>query len=800
MRSTRTEVAARPVYRFGSAEFDELRFELKVQGRVVQVQRKPLEVLALLLKRGDGVVTQDELMHQIWDDAPLVDNVLTNAVHKLRQALGKDNAQQVLTLHGVGYRLAQPAQREWVGLSIAGGQKLHPGASVAGRPGCQLQAPLRQGVHADVWLAREALSGVVSVLKFAHDEVGLARLRHEAALLTQLSGSKGLRLNIAPHLGSQLAGPAPYLEMEDGGLPLASWAQQPTVTDDGVRLALFLQICDAVAALHDVGLVHRELKPGHILVQAMGSVPKLQVRLIDFGASLSVRAGAVVTSASHANLPLVPDPVLTPPYSAPELLLGHAASAASDVFALGVLLAQLMRGEFRASLASGWERELTDPLLSEDIARATDAEPQRRFADAAALASALRALPQRRALLAQQAGARLRLGIQLAYGQLHELDAAVAAGHRALIAAEAIGSQADSMATQARLQLAYDLARTSKFSDCEALLHRVKLELAAAAPASLDEPWARWWWVQSNLLAYQLQLPQALAAAHQAMAHLRRCRHPEPQLADRIHMRLANAGRMLGDYVGSEQILRQLSDVQRARDGDDAECLHRSQVSLARSLMLQGRTDEAMVLAQTAAARLMQLLGEDNLVTQEAYDAVASVQFKAEQHADAARTWSCVVTSLRRTCLSPTDFLATAQSNLALSLLFAGQAAASEEAGQEAMALASGLLAADSPRLQSIRYHLAFSRLEQGKTQGVHELLAGLQPDALKQANQAEDWAGRLAYQRGRLALLQGHFEQARRMLLLAQEDLAMHVNLSPVNPAAVQRQLQRLLQLQSAP
>lgn len=84
-------------FRFGSAEFDQARFELRVGGKVVAVQRKPLEVLAYLLMHPGEVVTRDELLEMVWEGRPAVDNVVANAMAKLRAALGADHAARIVT-------------------------------------------------------------------------------------------------------------------------------------------------------------------------------------------------------------------------------------------------------------------------------------------------------------------------------------------------------------------------------------------------------------------------------------------------------------------------------------------------------------------------------------------------------------------------------------------------------------------------------------------------------------------------------------------------------------------------------
>jgi non-specific serine/threonine protein kinase len=106
-------------YRFGSAEFDEARFELRVGGLAVEVQQKPLQLLALLLASPGAVVTKDEISSRVWGDRVTVENVITNAVSKLRSALGEENAKLIVTAPRQGYRLDGPVERMAVGRRLA---------------------------------------------------------------------------------------------------------------------------------------------------------------------------------------------------------------------------------------------------------------------------------------------------------------------------------------------------------------------------------------------------------------------------------------------------------------------------------------------------------------------------------------------------------------------------------------------------------------------------------------------------------------------------------------------------------
>src|SRR5688572_25404635 len=102
-------------YRFGSAEFDEARFELRVGGLPVEVERRALEVLGYLLRHAGEVVTKEELLREVWAGRVTVDKVLPNAVAKLRRALGEANAERVVTQARVGYRVDGVVARTAVG-------------------------------------------------------------------------------------------------------------------------------------------------------------------------------------------------------------------------------------------------------------------------------------------------------------------------------------------------------------------------------------------------------------------------------------------------------------------------------------------------------------------------------------------------------------------------------------------------------------------------------------------------------------------------------------------------------------
>lgn len=373
---------------------------------------------------------------------------------------------------------------------------------------------------------------------------------------------------------------------------------------------------------------------------------------------------------------------------------------------------------------------------------------------------------------AVQSTAELRVTIQRAFSELRELDAAIEHGEHAVEAAVLAGGPLSELALDARLQLAADLARGGRHRQAEALLAEIRADLAADS-ASRPLDWARWWWVQSDLEAFQVTLEASLASAESAVRFLAQGSAPGARLVDGVRTRLGKALRMVGRLRDSERVLVRLADIQRKRDGAGAETVQLTCLELARTFMLQQRTDAAMKFAQEAFEQLTTSLGPYSLPTQWAKDAIASIQFKRQDYAEAEASWQEVADALARQSPHPNDFRVTAQANIALARLYLDRPRESEAAGRLALALSEPLHAPNSPRVQSIRFQLAFALLEQLKAEGVKALLDGLDPEALKQAVQADDWEGKIIYLRGRLALLEGRFEEACTLLQEAQRRLA---------------------------
>ena len=392
-----------PLYRyaFGNAEFDEVRGELRVGGLLVDLEHRPLQVLACLLHHADEVVQREELFDTVWAGRPTVDNVLANAVAKLRKALGVTGRECIVNVPRVGYRLCGPIERTVSGRRLHSRLDLAVGQSVPEREHFRLCEQLGPSRGNEAWLARHDKTGELRVYKFSVDGERLAALKREATIHRLLHESLGDRDDFVRVIDWNFATAPFYLECEYGGPDLARWAEGgPGLTDlsPPQRLQLFLQIADAIAAAHDVGVLHKDIKPANVLIQPRNG--GWQTRLADFGSSRLLEPQRLqelgITALGLTMTQAVGDSSATPLYLAPELLAGHAPTVQSDVYALGLMLYQLMVGDLRRLLAPGWEADVDDELLREDIAAATDGSPARRLGSVSELCARLRRREARR--------------------------------------------------------------------------------------------------------------------------------------------------------------------------------------------------------------------------------------------------------------------------------------------------------------------------------------------------------------------------------------------------------------------
>jgi serine/threonine protein kinase/tetratricopeptide (TPR) repeat protein len=201
--------------------------------------------------------------------------------------------------------------------------------------------------------------------------------------------------------------------------------------DIDARLALFLQVCDAVAYAHRALVVHRDLKPSNILVADDGAL-----KLLDFGIARLIDPDD--TPGEHATVTIASQRRLTPAYAAPEQLRGELVTTSADVYALGVLLHELLTGakpsrrddasvklpsaqaaivaqsehlaQQRGRLSTRQLRHRIAGDLDMILLTALRAEPDRRYPSVTALADDIRRHRQQRPVRARPESLRYRAG------------------------------------------------------------------------------------------------------------------------------------------------------------------------------------------------------------------------------------------------------------------------------------------------------------------------------------------------------------------------------------------------------
>ncbi|MFE3283774.1 protein kinase, partial [Streptomyces sp. NPDC059233] len=297
-------------------------------------------------------------------------------------------------------------------MSQDGTQGRYAGGSLA-RGRYQLRDLLGEGGMAAVYLAYDTALDRQVAIKTLHTELGREqsfreRFRREAQAVAKLSHTN--IVSVFDTGEDEFEGSLmPYIVMEYvEGQPLGSVLQADIAQYGAMPADKALKVtADVLAALetsHDMGLVHRDIKPGNVMMTKRGVV-----KVMDFGIARAMQSG--VTSMTQTGMV-----VGTPQYLSPEQALGRAVDARSDLYSVGIMLFQLLTGRIPfdadSPLAIAYAHVQEEPVAPSSInrsvtpamdalvARSLEKNPNERFPSAAAMADEIA-----RVLSAGQTGA-----------------------------------------------------------------------------------------------------------------------------------------------------------------------------------------------------------------------------------------------------------------------------------------------------------------------------------------------------------------------------------------------------------
>ena len=540
---------------------------------------------------------------------------------------------------------------------------------------------IARGGMGDVYLAEraEATFEQVVALKLAHrfsDTLDRRRrFLDEQQILARLEHPNIARLiDGGIWDGDVLAeGGRPYLVMEFvDGLPITAYCERLGL-ELRERLDLFRIVCDAVHYAHRNLVIHRDLKPSNILVAEGG-----QVKLLDFGiATMLAEDNAIAATGTL---------LMTREYAAPEQVRGEPLTTSTDVYALGLLLYELVSGRrvynFQDASPTEVERQvcLTEPdppsrvaqsegqvpwarRLHSDldtvVLKALQKAPERRYPSARALAADVENFLKRRPVEARPDRWTYRLAKFVSRHRWQTLSAAV--GLVLLVTAAIVSSVSATRATNALQQVRTESQKTEQVVDFlrelfaaadpqqtsgEPRSVRDVLEIGTQRIDALDgQPE-----VQALLLSELGQIHTSLGNFETATESLERAAGLQravlgpthPALAETLH-RSSIAEDVRGDLDRAEQHAREALAIRQAALPANHPGIGESLDRLGAVIGGAGRYEEAEPLMAEAVRHLLATAGEEDNRTLTALHNLAWLQGRLGRHAESEASYRKVI-------------------------------------------------------------------------------------------------------------------------------------------------------------
>jgi serine/threonine-protein kinase len=483
---------------------------------------------------------------------------------------------------------------------------------IPGKPGWELERKLGEGGFGEVWLGIHRRIGERRVFKFCFDAERLRSLKRELALFRLLREELGQRDDIATLHDVKLDEPPFFLESEyTAGGNLVEWSQRHGGIDKlplERRVELMARVADAVAAAHSVGVLHKDIKPANILIHE-NSDGTISPRLSDFGigmlADRNRLQGLAITESGFTQLTEEHKTTSgSRMYLPPETMLDKPFTTQGDVWALGVCLYQAAVGDLNRPLAPGWERDVPDELLREDIAEMVEGDPQRRIASASDVARRLRELPQRRADLARM---RQQAHFAQRRRQLTRVALGVAILVTFLLGVIGIGSAVHIRKLQRERGRTLEQKRLAEEQKHLAELHAAESQAVADFLIDMFDAASPDNTAQGDVSAQEL-VRQVVPRIGQAFAD-------RPVMRARLQHAVAQLFASMRDWTSAEPLFNDAVETRGQHLGADHPDTIESSILYAEAVRGIGDLERAEALARKALDQATQVLGRDHPVT-----------------------------------------------------------------------------------------------------------------------------------------------------------------------------------------
>lgn len=570
----------------------------------------------------------------------------------------------------------------------------------------------------------------IKVVRDSVSERLLARFRDERRILAQLK-HPGIAYLLD---GDSLADGRPYFVMEYiAGEEITDYADQKRL-DVRRRLGLFREVCAAVAHAHRNLVIHRDLKPGNVMVQE-DDQGHPSVKLLDFGIARIIEQGLgddggdamrrgnrepgsrpLPATGLTARAPTeYGDRILTPRYAAPEQIRGEPATTSSDVYALGLLLHELLTGTQPFGTAISTAKDMQEailagaPALPSVSARRMDAavaarrgstprqlarqlrgdldsivlkaiqnDPEQRYLSVGQMAEDIRRHLGGDIVSARHPSAAYRSSVFLRQHRYGVATTLLAVGAGVVLASLHVS----------RITHERDLARTeaAKATQVSGLLVSM-LESADPAQARGEETSVREVLDQaSNRIGGELA--------------------GQPDVRARMEAIIGTVYTSLGKYDKAETFLTRALDVQRTRQGTGHRETLETMQAIATLAMRRGKNEEAeTLLRQVLEQRLAQPHPDPMLVAATRNDLGAALVRQGKRD-EAESVHRAALAFATETALTEPEAQMTARNNLAVLLVGQGKFGEAEEHYRDVLAQRRELQGPVHPDLANVMNNL----------------------------------------------------------------------------------------------